>query len=404
MILKLRRKFILVIMSVVTVLMISAFVGILIFTSRNMQQQTAFALDSALKSISMISPDGDKPGDRRMPALTVITDENGTIISQTNQIFNLPDSDVADIIKQALETGDESGILRDYSLRFMIRETPFGETHLAFVDISTDKSIIEDLLLSSALIGLSALLVFFGVSVLLARWIVRPVEKAWNSQRQFVADASHELKTPLTVVLSNVEMLSGDARIQDKKTLLRLENILEEARHMKLLVDDLLQLARSDSIENTVIPEKVDFSTLVNNAVLIFEPILYDAGKRFEYSLENGLFVSGGPIRLRRLTEIILDNACKYSTPKSLISVVLKRSIGKNEVCFEVTNDSETIPKEELPLVFERFYRRDKARSSGGYGLGLSIAINIVREHGGKIFAKSDSGQTTFTVLFPSVR
>ena len=402
MIQKLRQKFILVIMSVVTVLMIAAFVGILTFTSRDSTRQAEFVLDNALKD--MIMPSGDKPGDRRMPVLTVIIDENGDITDSTNQIFDLPDSDVADITKQALETGDDTGVLREYSLRFMFRQSPGGGLHLAFVDISTEKNIIENLLLTSALIGAATLLVFFGASVLLARWIVQPVEKAWDSQRQFVADASHELKTPLTVVLSNVEMLSSDARINDDKTRRRLENILEESRRMKVLVDELLQLARADRVEAATVFERVDFSALVRSAVLIFEPILYDAGNRLDYELDDGLLVTGDATHLRRLTEILLDNACKYATPKGLVTVTLKKATGKNEVCFEVVNDSETIPTDELSLVFDRFYRRDKARSSGGYGLGLSIAENIVGEHGGKISVESSAGRTKFSVLLTAAR
>ena len=402
MIKKLRRKFVLVIMSVVTVLIIAAFVAVLSVTYRNILQQAEFSLDTALKSIN--TPIGDKPDDRRAPALTVVIDEDGTIIKAANAIFDLPDSDVSDIVEETMQSGKETGILRDYSLRFMMQEMPSGETYLAFTDNSTENGIIKNLLLNSALIGFVMLNIFFAVSVFLARWIVRPVEKAWNSQRQFVADASHELKTPLTVVLSNVEMLSGDKRIQDEKTLLRLENILEEARHMKLLVDALLQLARSDIVQSSTSSEKVDFSALASSAVLAFEPILFDAGKRLEYNLEDQLFVTGSPVRLRQLTEIILDNACKYSTPKSLIAAGLKKIPGKNEITFEVSNNSETIPEEELALIFERFYRRDKSRSSSGYGLGLSIADNIVSEHGGKISVKSVNGRTTFSVVLPCAR
>ncbi len=403
MIKKLRRKFVLVIMSVVTVLIVAAFVGVLSFTSGNVRHQSEFALENALKSIDM-PPLGDKPGDRRVPALTVVADEDGTIVAMTNQIFNLPDSDVPDILNEALDSGSESGIIRDRSLRYMTRETPSGDVRLAFVDISAERGIIENLLLNSALIGFVTLLVFFGVSVLLAHWIVRPVENAWNTQRQFVADASHELKTPLTVVLSNVEMLAGDERTEDKKTRQRLENILEEAKHMKTLVDALLQLARADSAEDTAPFEKLDFSALVNHAVLSFEPILFDAGKGFEYSLEDGLLVRGDAVRLRQLTEIMLDNACKYSTPDGHVTVTLRLIPGKSDVCLDVTNDSETIPEEELPLVFERFYRRDKARSDGGYGLGLAIAENIVRRHGGKITAASGAGRTTFSVTLPTAQ
>lgn len=402
MIKKLRRKFILVIMSIVTVLMIAAFVSVLAFTSRNMLRQTDFVLDNALAGLSRIVP-ADKPLDRGMPSLTVIMDKNGDIIAESNQIFNLPDSAITDITNQALGTRGYSDILLDYSLRFLIQETSAGSVHLAFADISAETSMIENLLINSALIGAATLLIFFGVSVLLARWVVRPVEKSWNSQRQFVADASHELRTPLTVVLSNVEMLLGEEHRNDIKTHNRLENISEESKRMKILVDEMLEIARSDSVSKPVAVDTVDFSALMNKAVLMFEPILYDAGKQFDYSITDELSVTGDISKLRQIPEILLDNAAKYSPSGSRVSVSL-RYAGKNEVRLEISNESETVPKEELTRIFERFYRLDKSRSSEGYGLGLAIADSLVREHGGKIGAKSEDGRLTFVVQLPAVR
>jgi signal transduction histidine kinase len=171
---------------------------------------------------------------------------------------------------------------------------------------------------------------------------------------------------------------------------------------MKVLVDDLLSLARSDSVRSSVVLERVSFSDLLNQSVLIFEPILFDMGKRLEYTIKDALYINGDTAKLRQLIDIIIDNACQYSLPESLITVSLKAV--KNDICFEVDNTSEVIPKEELPRLFERFYRLDKSRSSAGYGLGLSIAKSIAEDFGGKIWATSEVSHTTVSVTLPAAR
>lgn len=402
MIQKLRRKFVMVIMSVVTVLIAAAFIGILISTNNSLERQSQFELKMALANPNTGQP-SNTPTDRRKPFTTVLIDEHGSILSMSNNIFGFADDSVATITKLALASGEERGVLREYNLRFLIEKLELGKTRLAFIDNTMENTIIEKLLLNSGLVVAFTLLLFFGISIFLARWVVLPIEKAWNSQRQFVADASHELKTPLTVILSNVEMLTGDISNQDTKTKTRLENIHEEAKQMKVLVDDLLYLARTDSIRRKGAFEKVNFSMLLSKATLIFEPILFDTGKRFEYTIKDNLFVMGNVCMLRQLTEILLDNALRYSTPAGLINVVLK-SGNKNDIIFEITNDSEPIPQEELSKIFERFYRLDKSRSSSGYGLGLAIAETIVSEHSGKISANSEASHITFCVALPATR
>lgn len=407
MIKKLRRKFILVIMSVVAVLIIAAFIAMLVSTVSNLEHENQFTLNNALNrpngpNFPVGIPEG-KPGDRPVPLITVSTDTNSNVVEFTNHIFKFSDSDVFTVTKLAFAQNKQSGIIREYNLRYLIQKSSDGTAMLAFVDSSMEAHVIQSMLLYSAIIGSSTLLLFFGVSVLLARWVVRPVEKAWNSQRQFVADASHELKTPLTVILSNSAILAGETANLDGKTKTRLGNILEEAKRMKSLVDDLLSLARSDENSNKPKFEKVLFSDLLQNAALSFEPIVFEQGKELDYTISENVTVLGDHAHLRQLAEILLDNACKYSTPKSRITVRLSTP-AKNEACLQVQNDSETIPTEELTKIFERFYRLDKSRSSSGYGLGLSIASGIVHEHKGKIWASSENGRTTLWVALPTAR
>lgn len=291
--------------------------------------------------------------------------------------------------------------MNEYKLRFLKSE---DGKRIALADISTEQEMIKNLIINSIMIGAAALTAFFLVSLFLSHWAVRPVEAAWERQRQFVSDASHELKTPLTVILSNAEMLCFRRTFLEKKEARRIEHIQAEAIRMKKLVEDLLLLAESDSVERTKIQENVDLSYLVTNAVLTFEPIAFDDGKKIIYDLQNKISIIGDAQRLQQLVSILLDNAVKYCSPGGKIHVSLKENSKKNAVLV-VTNDGEPISEEEGNQIFQRFYRIDKSRSAhDSFGLGLSIAESISREHGGKIWMESNACGNSFFVALPLYR
>ena len=401
MIRKLRRKFILVIMGIVTLLMLTAFLCVLLTTQNNLDHSSQSTLQDALfQNGGGPGPNRDDRGPRMPPTLTV-SYTDGTVHILKNQIMNMDDSEAATVAGLAIQTGKTSGILKDYDLRFLVQTDPRGQMTIAFADNSMEKNIIETLLLNSGMIGAGTLLLFFFVSIILSRWILRPVEDAWERQRQFVADASHELKTPLTVVLSNVSMLMDEQVPSRQKDMDRLERIQEEAKRMKQLVEDMLNLARSDAGSAKTQFTEVSLSFITESSALLFEPRFFEAGERFDYQVEEGLSVMGSGDRLRQLVDIFLDNACKYTVKGGLIQLSLCRS-SASEACLEVSNEGEPIPQEELAHIFQRFYRIDKSRTEGGFGLGLAIAECIVLEHGGKIWAKSGEGNSNiFSVSLP---
>lgn len=228
------------------------------------------------------------------------------------------------------------------------------------------------------------------------------MEVAWEQQRQFIADASHELKTPLTVILSNADMLSEEKSLGERKNIRRVEHINAEAVRMKQLVEDMLILAKSDSSEKAEILNPVDFSYLVESAVLMYEPIIYDEGKSLSYELADNLSVLGDGSRLQQMVHILLDNARKYSSAKGAINVCLTKAENKG-LLLEVRNEGIPIPKEDLQKIFLRFYRRDESRSEhGSFGLGLSIAQSIAHDSKGKIWAESDGKSTnSFYIALP---
>ena len=267
---------------------------------------------------------------------------------------------------------------------------------MAFADYSFQSAALVELAKNALLVGAAALLALFLASLPLARWAVGPVERAWNQQKQFVADASHELKTPLTVILSNADMLLDQPEGESRRWA---ENIQAEGLRMKELTEALLALARTDRPQAQLRRERVDLSYLTADCALAFEAAAYEAGHTLDQQMEEGLAVQGDPAELARLVEILLDNALRYSAPKGRVEVELHRTGRK--VRLKVENPGEPIPAEDLTRVFQRFYRADPSRSQEGYGLGLSIAKGVAEAHRGRVWAESGDGKNRFFVELP---
>ena len=231
------------------------------------------------------------------------------------------------------------------------------------------------------------------------------MKEAWEREQRFVADASHELKTPLTVILANTGILMSHKTetIEDQEKWV--ENTRTEAVRMKGLVDNLLELARADAGTERVSFTQLNFSDLVWSAALPFESVMFEQGKTLRMNIEPDLYVQGDSGKLTELIVILLDNACKYAEEKGIITLTLTAL--KNQVRLSVHNTGSYIDGEKRRHLFERFYRGEESRSrkAGGYGLGLSIGENIVKLHHGKIYAESTQKEgTTFLVVFYRAR
>ncbi|WP_297959847.1 cell wall metabolism sensor histidine kinase WalK [uncultured Ruminococcus sp.] len=396
---RLRIKFIAVIMSIVTVLFIVIFGLVLHLTKQNIQRESVQMMRGMAfrppAAAPMNKPD-NMPENIRLPFFTVNISEDGELTAFGGDYFDLTDKDMLRRLVDAVnERSKETGVLSEYDLRYMKNDNGRMKT-IVFADISSEKAMINGLIRNSVIIGLIGYVIFFLISLILAKWVTKPVEKTWNEQKQFIADASHELKTPLTVIMTNAEMLS-DKSYSEKDRDGFTKNILSTSKRMRGLVESLLELARLDNNRAQIKLDEVDLSKLVNDSMLPFEPLFYENDMELSADIDNDIKVRGNKDKLRQVVNILLDNALKYSDPADKVTVALKRH--SSECILSVSGLGTPLSKEDCENIFKRFYRVDQARNDGqSYGLGLSIADSIIREHNGKIWAESENGYNTFYV------
>ncbi len=399
MIRKLRMKFVAVLMSVVTVFLVALLCVLYFASSTHFRQSSMESLRNAIQEGNLASA--------IMPLIVADVSPIGEVRILTNQIPFITEEDIIADITLVSSGNTRSGFLKEKRLRFMKTNIGPGIVRYAFADTNGEKSSLRALAMHSLWIGIAAFLGLFVFSLMLSGWIVRPVEEAWNKQKQFVADASHELKTPLTTALSNVDMmLSAPDSISAEKTKRRLDITKTELVRMKELVGKLLTLAKADAGRTgdtkTESPSEVDLSQEIDLCVSSFEPVFFDRGKILSSNISQGCTVTGNPGKLRELAGILLDNACKYSRADSTIKVTLSKD-EKKRAHLTVESDGKQIPPESIKRIFERFYRIDESRGEvEGYGLGLSIAKEIAGQHKGEIYAESNAnGHTVFHVRLP---
>ena len=403
MIRKLRWQFVGVCMALVLTVLAAVFAAAYHAVRQNIEDLSRQVLTQVIREDGRGSAPGvsvEIGGDRLLLPYFTVNIWGGTAYITGGTYANLEDTDaLRDILSQCLEQNQTEGTVEDYHLRYLVEDNGLYRK-LAFVDMSMEQATLARVIRSYLVIALAALLVLLGIAAAASRWVTRPVERAWRQQRQFLSDASHELKTPLTVILSNAELLEGAAL--PEKPARWSGNIRCEAEQMRTLVEQMLTLARADNGVRPATMEPVNFSDVATECVLSFEPVAFEAGKPLEDHVAEDVTVTGDRDRLRHLISILLDNAVKYGAPGGTITLTLERT--ERQARLTVANPGDPIPPEHLPHLFERFYRADSSRGEqSGFGLGLSIADTIAREHKGSLRAESDAVSTRFIFTLPSV-
>ena len=398
MIKRLRLKFVCINMAIVTVMLCVIFGMVLHFTSASMEKESLRMMQSVAMDPLQLGIPGKTSSGVRLPYFSLQLGPGGDLLASGGGYYDLTDRDLVNELID-LSSAQKSGVLPEYDLRYVRVVTPTAQC-IVFADISSEVSTMDHLFRTCLCIGAVSFIAFLLISILLAHWAVKPVETAWNQQRQFVADASHELKTPLTVLLSNVQMLAvngENAQLRERLT----ANILTVSEQMKDLVAKLLNSAQVDMGLHETQFTALNLSDAVANAILPFDPIFYERELELTSAIEEEIWVRGSQTHLARLVDILLDNAQKYSGEHGSTHVTLQ-SRGRKSCLLTVANEGKPLTPQELKSIFKRFYRVDDARErTGSYGLGLSIAEGIVKAHRGKIWAESRDGVNSFFVQLP---
>ena len=317
---------------------------------------------------------------------------NGTPLITTNMNDSYSADTIYYIAKSFAETGYHTGFFGN--MLFDVEKSDLFTT-VIIIDISKDMGMMKNLLITSLIIILLSIVFVFVFTYFLSKWAIRPVQTAFENQQRFISDASHELKTPLTVISANADVLESE--IGENKWL---GNIKTQSVIMNELVHDLLDLAKLDETQDDMLTHEFDLSNVVLSKTLEFECTAFEQGKTFEQNIAESIIYKGNEDSIMHLVTILIDNAIRHSDEKGIIRVTL--STIENRPIFQVFNTGNGIRNSEKDKIFNRFYRSDESRSrvTGGYGLGLAIAKSITDAHNGTISVDGEENKwVSFTVI-----
>lgn len=415
MITRLQRKLTLLMLACVLVVISGVVLSVNLVNWMTLRSQAETSLQALMDNEGQRPKGQERPREKpaRNPALpdesrasaasmgnsyTLRIDHNGELTEWSSDRSDLyDDTQVQAIAAQIAACGESSG--RIGTQFFLTRERPFGML-VVVLDARMEIAGARKLLYSSLLTGLLAFLLMGAGACLLAQRLVRPVQEAFDKQRQFIWDASHELKTPLAVIAANADALTGELGQSPWLT-----HIHSEIRRTDRLVQNLLTLAALDQAASALPAALVDLSQTVLSVALPFESAVFEAGKTLRTDVDENLFCPGNADMLSQLTVILLDNAVKYAEPGGAITLSLHAD--GRYMLLRVHNTGSSIAPQERERIFDRFYRCDAAHSSAvpGNGLGLSIAKRIADAHHAEIRICCPPGQgTAFTVLLPRLQ
>ncbi len=320
----------------------------------------------------------------------IMADKNGKYAAALNN-DDLTEETAQDYLDKIINDKDSEGMTGNLSF---CAEKKDNGTLVVLTDRTAEMGIMRKLKRTTVIVGLVSLIILSVAAYFLSGLIVRPLKETFEKQKQFISDASHELKTPLTVISTNADVLSGE--IGDNKWL---NYIRDQTDRMNVLVNDLLSLTRLENSTREFITCEFDLSRAVTNAALPFECQAFESRKNFVLNVDDGIKIVGSEQHIKQMTGIFIDNALKYSKDGGTVRVSLAKEDGK--AVLAVYNTGSGVREEEVDKLFERFYRSDESRnrSTGGYGLGLAIAKSIIDKHKFKVQVENQEGRSICFVV-----
>lgn len=418
---RLRKKFIILNMTMMSLSVIISFMAIYLITFNNIESQNNLKLEnassSALRQVDNVDENysqilvTDASSGFYLPFFSALLDENNCpIISEFAS--DEAKSATLKLIELALNNNSNKLELNNRKYQFSIisafaqisAEDASNELKpevyrlITFIDITDSQNTLNQLLITFIIIGVFMLGAIFLISVFFAKKSVAPIEESYLRQKQFIADASHELKTPVASIGANIEAIESNPEDTVSSQKKWMTYIKIELDRMSKLISDLLSLAKYDNLQTGFNMTMVNLSDIVNNSFLTMEAFAFERGVEIHSEIKEDVIAVLDGEKYEQVIKILFDNAIKYVNESGRIDISLKEN--KNYAIFKISNTGDGIAPEHLDKIFDRFYRVDLSReNNGSYGLGLSIAKTILEQMNGKITVKSVLGQnTTFAI------
>ena len=366
MISKLKKKIFWIIQLSLTVIILGIMIIFAGFSYRNtISSSTMFIdrIDGKEEKKDEAPNEFNEPRAGNNPFFTNIEGVYKLEISNNNVIRE--SDDVTDEIRNYAIKISNKKLEEGYIGNYIYKTRPFGNGGKEITLMENENAIkrLKITLVSTIIIGALGIVIVYIIAKKIARIIVKPVEEAFEKQKQFISDASHELKTPLAVIEANADVLQD--KVGENKWITYIQN---ETQSMNKLVNDLLILSKMENIKN-VNMQKFDLSKAVEMEIAVFESMIYEKEIKLETNIEEGIYFNGEKEDIKHVISIILDNAIKHK--KSEGKIIINTQKEKNDIKIEVKNQGEPIPEDEQEKIFERFYRVDKSRNRNEKRYGL---------------------------------
>ena len=335
----------------------------------------------------------DKIDISNMDGIYSITINNGTVFQTSENVTD----EIKEYALKVKDKNSESGIVGNYIYKKRVREAKYGEVTIVLIESSDQIKKINLVIILSIIEIVIGIILIYILSKKIAQLIVKPVEETFNKQKDFISDASHELKTPLAVIKANADVLEGE--IKKNKWLSYIQN---ETDNMEKLINELLLLSKIENVDKLRKPEKFNISDHIELIVSSFESMAFERNVKIENKIQENIITEEfNKEDITHILSTLIDNAIKHTEEKKKVIVEFKKN--KDKLIIDVKNKGMEIPVSEREKIFDRFYRIDKSRNRNEkrYGLGLSIAKAIVLKNSGSIKVDSENGYTVFTVELP---
>ncbi len=409
---QLRNRFLMLHMVIITITMLLAFIVIYLITFQNIRWDIYREIDRVSDfhgPLDKTPPDflhslKDFPQNppERSVTFFILLDKEENIIAIHSR-FNLESAFYTQATKKAMAHDKARGDFKLDGANWIYLKKPIPEgTFLVVMDITAQQAILNNLIYTFMTVAGCMLIAIFFISRFFANRSIAPIQDSYEKQKQFVSDASHELKTPLTVINANLDVIlaNQESKVQDQIKWLRY--IQSETQRMAKLTNDLLYLTRMDDKAIQMASSEFNLSDLTWNIVLTMEALIYEQGLTLETNIKPQVLAYGNPEQIGQVLLILLDNAVKYTNPQGTIEITLQEH--DKQALLQVKNTGQGIAPAHLHRIFDRFYRTDasRERTTGGYGLGLAIAQATIEKNSGHIQVHSKEGKfTVFTITLP---